>query len=127
MLCGAGQLPSQRLPGWVHYREHGSMCTPRPGLGKQPGRPVYIAQTAPLSALVPCMPASASAGTVHSGFLKQLDALVSKADGGNTITQVVGRLSGGRPVGRVICTGHSLGAALATLGELASAGVGVGV
>lgn len=57
------------------------------------------------------------AGTVHSGFLKQLDALVSKADGGNTITRVVSQLSGGRPVGRVICTGHSLGAALSTLGE----------
>ncbi|KAL4443465.1 hypothetical protein ABPG75_011202 [Micractinium tetrahymenae] len=55
-------------------------------------------------------------GTVHSGFLKQLNALVSDADGGKTITRVVAELSKGKPVGRVICTGHSLGAALATLG-----------
>ncbi len=53
---------------------------------------------------------------------------MSKAEGGNTITRVVSQLSGGRPVGRVICTGHSLGAALATLGEPGSSrGVGVGV
>lgn len=55
-------------------------------------------------------------GYVHSGFLKQLDRLVSKADNGDTIPRVVAGMAGDVPVGRVICTGHSLGAALSTLG-----------
>lgn len=50
------------------------------------------------------------------GFLQQFAAVVDESRPGMHLGKVLAELSGGRQPNRVLCTGHSLGGALATLG-----------
>ena len=51
-----------------------------------------------------------------AGFLQQFAAVVDESRPGMHLGKVLAELSGGRKPNRVLCTGHSLGGALATLG-----------
>jgi hypothetical protein len=51
-----------------------------------------------------------------AGFLQQFAAVVDDANPAMHMGKVLRELSGGRSPNRVLCTGHSLGGALATLG-----------
>ena len=51
-----------------------------------------------------------------AGFLQQFAAVSSLADPENSLSEVLKELSGGAVPNRVLCCGHSLGGALATLG-----------
>ncbi len=53
-----------------------------------------------------------------AGFMQQFAAIVDPARPEQNIGKVLERLSGGRKPTRIVCTGHSLGGALATLGDL---------
>jgi len=54
---------------------------------------------------------------VHRGFLASFNDLMTGGDSQQpTMEQAAQQLMGGRPPARVVCCGHSLGAALATLG-----------
>ena len=57
-----------------------------------------------------CVPSSPCAG-----FQQQLSAVLNADDVEHNIGEALKKLSGGRQPSRVICTGHSLGGALATL------------
>ena len=50
-----------------------------------------------------------------AGFQQQLSAVLNAEDVEHNIGEALMKLSGGRQPSRVICTGHSLGGALATL------------
>ena len=50
--------------------------------------------------------------------MQQFAAIVDNERPEQHIGEVLKRLSGGRTPSRILCTGHSLGGALATLGEL---------
>ncbi|BDA46012.1 probable lipase at C-terminar half [Coccomyxa sp. Obi] len=52
----------------------------------------------------------------HTGFMQQFAAVVDESRPGMHLGKVLAELSGGRKPNRVLCTGHSLGGALATLG-----------
>ncbi|KAK9866652.1 hypothetical protein WJX84_004627 [Apatococcus fuscideae] len=52
----------------------------------------------------------------HTGFMQQFAAIVDEGRPEQHIGEVLKRLSGGRKPTRILCTGHSLGGALATLG-----------
>ena len=51
------------------------------------------------------------------GFMQQFAAIVDNQRPGQHIGEVLKKLSGGRRPTRILCTGHSLGGALATLGR----------
>lgn len=51
-----------------------------------------------------------------AGFLQQFAAVVDESKPEMHLAKVLAELSGGRVPNRVLCTGHSLGGALATLG-----------
>ncbi len=51
------------------------------------------------------------------GFLQQFSAVVNPDVEDLNIGAVLKKLSGGKIPARVLCTGHSLGGALATLGD----------
>lgn len=51
-----------------------------------------------------------------AGFLQQFAAVVDESRPHMHIGKVLAELSSGRVPNRVLCTGHSLGGALATLG-----------
>lgn len=51
-----------------------------------------------------------------AGFMQQFAAVVDESKPGMHLGLVLAELSGGRKPTRVLCTGHSLGGALATLG-----------
>jgi hypothetical protein len=51
-----------------------------------------------------------------AGFLQQFAAVVDQSRPEFHLARVLAQLSGGRTPNRVLCTGHSLGGALATLG-----------
>ena len=51
-----------------------------------------------------------------AGFMQQFAAVVDDANPAMHMGRVLRELSGGRCPNRVLCTGHSLGGALATLG-----------
>lgn len=53
----------------------------------------------------------------HLGFLQQFAGVCNPNRAGNDLAALVSELSGGRTPTRVLCCGHSLGGALATLGE----------
>lgn len=53
----------------------------------------------------------------HAGFLKQFMGVCKPDQGHGDLAAVVSELSGGRAPARVLCCGHSLGGALATLGN----------
>ncbi|KAK9842880.1 hypothetical protein WJX74_003838 [Apatococcus lobatus] len=52
----------------------------------------------------------------HTGFMQQFAAIVDNQRPEQHIGEVLKKLSGGRRPTRILCTGHSLGGALATLG-----------
>ncbi len=52
--------------------------------------------------------------------MQQFAAIVDNNRPEQHIGEVLKRLSGGKAPSRILCTGHSLGGALATLGELIS-------
>ena len=52
-----------------------------------------------------------------AGFMQQFAAVSSMAKPEENLAEVINQLSGGREPNRVLCCGHSLGGALATLGE----------
>ena len=54
----------------------------------------------------------------HLGFLQQFAAVCHPDRSETNMAAVLKELSGGKTPTRVICTGHSLGGALATLGNL---------
>ena len=54
----------------------------------------------------------------NAGFMQQFASIVDPDRPEQHIGEVLKRLSGGRTPSRILCTGHSLGGALATLGEL---------
>ncbi len=56
----------------------------------------------------------------RAGFLQQFAAVVDESRPGMHLGKVLAELSGGRKPNRVLCTGHSLGGALATLGKFPS-------
>lgn len=64
--------------------------------------------------------AKASSSCLSTGFLQQFGAVLNPDDDTMNIGKVLNELSGGRPINRVLCTGHSLGGALATLGKTKS-------
>ena len=51
-----------------------------------------------------------------AGFMQQFAAVSSMAKPEENLAEVINQLSGGREPNRVLCCGHSLGGALATLG-----------
>lgn len=53
---------------------------------------------------------------VLAGFLQQFSAVVNPDIPDLNLGAVLKQLSGGKMPNRVLCTGHSLGGALATLG-----------
>jgi alpha-beta hydrolase superfamily lysophospholipase len=53
-----------------------------------------------------------------AGFLQQFAAVIDDSRPHLHLAHTLRQLSGGRTPDRVICTGHSLGGALATLGAL---------
>ncbi len=55
----------------------------------------------------------------HLGFLLQFLGITSASDPARNLGIALRELSGGRQPDRVICVGHSLGGALATLGKTA--------
>ncbi|CAK0771966.1 hypothetical protein CVIRNUC_003915 [Coccomyxa viridis] len=57
----------------------------------------------------------------HTGFLQQFAAVIDDEKPHLHLGKALAELSGGRQPNRVICTGHSLGGALATLGAAWSA------
>ena len=52
-----------------------------------------------------------------AGFMQQFAAVSSMAKPKESLAEVIKQLSGGQEPNRVLCCGHSLGGALATLGE----------
>ena len=52
-----------------------------------------------------------------TGFMQQFAAVSSMAKPDENLAEVINQLSGGQDPNRVLCCGHSLGGALATLGE----------
>lgn len=58
--------------------------------------------------------------TPNAGFLQQFAAVVDESKPEMHLSKVLAELSGGRKPNRVLCTGHSLGGALATLGTFLS-------
>ena len=52
-----------------------------------------------------------------AGFLQQFAGVCSPDNPEKNMATVLQRLSGGKTPTRVLCCGHSLGGALATLGE----------
>ncbi len=58
---------------------------------------------------------SAFLSSLCAGFQQQLSAVLNADDMEHNIGEALMKLSGGRQPSRVICTGHSLGGALATL------------
>ena len=52
-----------------------------------------------------------------AGFMQQFAAVSSMAKPKESLVEVIKQLSGGQDPNRVLCCGHSLGGALATLGE----------
>ena len=52
-----------------------------------------------------------------AGFMQQFAAVSSMAKPEENLAEVINQLSGGQDPNRVLCCGHSLGGALATLGE----------
>lgn len=54
---------------------------------------------------------------VNAGFMQQFAAIVDNQRPEQHIGEVLKKLSGGRKPTRILCTGHSLGGALATLGQ----------
>ena len=52
-----------------------------------------------------------------AGFMQQFAAVSSMAKPEDNLAEVINQLSGGQDPNRVLCCGHSLGGALATLGE----------
>ena len=54
---------------------------------------------------------------VPAGFMQQFAAIVDQSRPEQHIGEVLKRFSGDRTPSRILCTGHSMGGALATLGK----------
>lgn len=58
---------------------------------------------------------------VCAGFMQQFAAVCRPGEPDKNMASVIEQLSGGKTPTRVLCCGHSLGGALATLGKPGSA------
>ena len=73
----------------------------------------------PSSGALAAMPVPMMTRLPRAGFLKQFMGVCKPDQTHGHLAAVVRELSGGRAPSRVLCCGHSLGGALATLGERA--------